>query len=176
MGTTPGNQPVENAPKSQLTQKIETARTDLADVTCQRVSKGVNATPPDGSTFGLRKCSPARDDHKRKVGKHGKDAQQPNGFKLSDRGWRSKTWSARKSRLPASVRWSALLCSGRGVVVTRMDAPRAASNALRRATHRARRRFSRIRKPQLIPTRRPRSVSESRPERLACYVFCYSAL
>ena len=33
----------------------------------------------------------------------------PNGLKLSDRGWRKRTWIARKSRTPASVRWSALL-------------------------------------------------------------------
>ena len=33
----------------------------------------------------------------------------PNGPKLSDGGWRRKTWSAEKAPTPASVRWSALL-------------------------------------------------------------------
>ena len=34
---------------------------------------------------------------------------KPNGLKLSDGGWREKTWTARKCSPPASVRWSALL-------------------------------------------------------------------
>ena len=33
----------------------------------------------------------------------------PNESKLSDGGWRSKTWNTKKSRPPASVRWSAWL-------------------------------------------------------------------
>ena len=36
----------------------------------------------------------------------------PNGLKLSDGGWRRRTWDARKSRPPASVRWSAWLGGG----------------------------------------------------------------
>ena len=33
----------------------------------------------------------------------------PNGLKLSDGGWRRKTWTAEKTPQPASVRWSAWL-------------------------------------------------------------------
>ena len=33
----------------------------------------------------------------------------PNELKLSDRGWRGQAWTARRSRPPASVRWSAWL-------------------------------------------------------------------
>ena len=33
----------------------------------------------------------------------------PNALKLSDGGWRRKTWIAKKTPSPASVRWSALL-------------------------------------------------------------------
>ncbi len=36
-----------------------------------------------------------------------KKRMEPNGLKLSDRGWREKTWNTRKSPSPASVRWSA---------------------------------------------------------------------
>ena len=38
----------------------------------------------------------------------------PNALKLSDGGWRRKTWDTEKAPPPASVRWSALLGSGRG--------------------------------------------------------------
>ena len=43
-----------------------------------------------------------------------KDAQPPNGPKLSDRGWPSQAPNSEEARRPASVRWSALLGAGTG--------------------------------------------------------------
>ena len=70
--------------------------------------------PEKGGKNKEETCQPTADARKPGFGQrgfHGKGAP-PNASKLSDRGWRRKTWIAIESLPPASVRWSALLGDG----------------------------------------------------------------